>query len=311
MRGPPRLRRKTWGGSWGLSWIALKAWVLYCSGAWSLACAKALARVLWVSTSPGGLEWLLDECSSDGLPVFAAFVAFTALMLAVQLHKMRLVLFAASIQPISSAMCLQALFSLVFVGKCAWSRASDRALNESVAHSILAHGRDLLIFSEAALMTGLLAHHYVQSPWRGRGRRMEDAATHRRSIRPPARALAGAGGAETVAARANGGRGDAGGQGPASEGASVSEGEAEAEAEGGGRGGKKEDLLGAERSEDERAQARAREREREDAMLANLQGRGSSTPTVGVETLENLAKLSPAERAAVHLSAVAPFSPGQ
>jgi hypothetical protein len=269
----------------------LKAWVLYCSGAWSLACARSLVQVLWVSTRPGGLEWLLDECSSDGLPVFATFVAFTALVLAVQLHKMRLVLFAASIEPISSELCFQALFSLVFVGKCAWSRAADRALNESVVHSVLAHGRDLLIFSEAFFMTALLVQHYIQSPWRGRGRRMEEVAAQSR-IR---RAAAGRRRREHVW------RGtlqedtkDSSVSGP------LVVSEAPSEEQGKRKG---------EEGSESREQALAREREQEDEMLANLQGRGPNTSGKGLKTAVGLA-LSPAQRAAVHLSAVAPFSPG-
>lgn len=288
----PPLRRKMCGGRWGLSWIALKAWVLYCSGAWSLACVRSLVQVLLVSTRPGGLEWLLDECSSDGLPVFAAFVAFTALVLAVQLHKMRLVLFAASIEPISSALCFQALFSLVFVGKCAWSRAADRALNESVAHSVLAHGRDLMIFSEAFFMTVLLVVHYMQSPWRGRGRRMEDVAAQSR-IR---KAAAGRRSREHVWRGAfQEGMKDSSVSGPLVVIDSSTE------------------ETGKERGEEgieSREQTLARERTREDEMLANLQGMRPNTAGTGLNTAMVIAQLSPAQRAAVHLSAVAPFSPG-
>ena len=281
---PPPLRRKTWGGRWGLSWIAFKAWVLYCSGAWSLACARSLVQVLWVSTRPGGLEWLLDECSSDGLPVFAAFVAFTALVFAVQLHKMRLVLFAASIEPISSELCFQALFSLVFVGKCAWSRAADRALNESVAHSVLAHGRDLLIFSEAFVMTALLLQHYMQSPWRGRGRRMEEV--RREAVGRRRRELVWRGTLQKDTK-------DSSVSGP------LVVSDSPSEEKGKGKG---------EEGSESREQALAREREREDEMLANLQGLGPNIAGKGLQSSLGLANLSPAQRAAIHLSAVTPFS---
>jgi hypothetical protein len=59
---------------------------------------------------------------------------------------------------------------------------------------------------------------------------------------------------------------------------------------------------------DSREQALAREREREDEMLANLQGLGPNIAGKGLQSSLGLANLSPAQRAAIHLSAVTPFS---
>ena len=63
-----------------------------------------------------------------------------------------------------------------------------------------------------------------------------------------------------------------------------------------------------EEGSESREQALAREREREDEMLANLQGLGPNIAGKGLQSSLGLANLSPAQRAAIHLSAVTPFS---
>lgn len=61
-------------------------------------------------------------------------------------------------------------------GKCAWTRASNRTIDQSIARSIFFNQRDLIIMCEASLMLVLLFLHQSQSPWKGKGRQMKQEA---------------------------------------------------------------------------------------------------------------------------------------
>ena len=163
--------RRTWGHV-PISWFALKLCVLYCGGCWALACGHALAKVAAVAVVPGGLGWLIDECSSHGTQAVLAFVCFTASMLTMQLVKIWRVLHAASVQSVSRVLVLQAVFSLVFVSKCAWVRVLNRTIDQSLVHAVLVNERDMIILAEALVISVALIQDHLHQPWRGKGRRV-------------------------------------------------------------------------------------------------------------------------------------------
>ena len=152
--------------------FSLKLCVLYCGGWWAFACGHALAQVAAVAVVPGGLGWLIDECSSHGAQAVLAFVCFTASMLTMQLVKIWKVLQAASVQSVSRVLVLQAVFSLVFVSKCAWVRALNRTIDQSLVHAVLLHERDMIILAEALVISVALFQDHLHQPWRGKGRRV-------------------------------------------------------------------------------------------------------------------------------------------
>jgi hypothetical protein len=118
------------------------------------------------------MEWIVEECSSHGLPATIAFVAFTALMLAMQVHKMWKVWWASSIHSVSTSLSCQVLFDMLFVAKCVWSRASNRAISQSLSASILECMLEyVIIFLEAVCI--LIPLSLYKSPWHGKGRRIQ------------------------------------------------------------------------------------------------------------------------------------------
>jgi len=212
-------------------------------------------------------------------------------------------------------------------GKCAWTRATNRAINESVLRSIFSQQRDLIIMSEASFMTLLLLKHYMHSPWRGKGRRMQMSRDRRKddTIRGKwaASPRSGALARETRRNVGEGGKAEAsacaakGDTDPASPSPSMLVG-------GSGRtrpvtwdspsvlekslarsSAPEEHPTDGISRQDPRELERAKERARVRRMESNLTGQARAEPQLAA------CHLSAAERAALHLSAVAPFSSAQ